>query len=120
MIGFYADFIMGLVYVALWELDLCSFIIMNWDVEVVLVISAVSIACILADFLFFKSMEQGIVGVAVAIVASNFVVVTGLSFIIGGENGAKITLMQALGIVFSVFGIIIVTAGDLITRGVNG
>lgn len=113
MIGFYADFIIGLVYVALWLLGLCSFIEMNWTVEVVLVISGVSVACVLADFLFFKSMAEGIVGVAVAIVASNFVVVTGLSFLIAGENGAKMTLMQGIGIILSVFGIIIVTAGDL-------
>ena len=36
-----------------------------------------------ADFLFFKSMETGIVGIVVAIVASNFVLVTAVNALFG-------------------------------------
>jgi uncharacterized membrane protein len=82
---------------------------MHFDLTVCLAVGAASIACVAADFLFFRAMEEGIVGVAVAIVASNFVVVTGLSFAFGA---ASMTLMQTLGICSSVIGIVLVTVGD--------
>ena len=107
MINFYADFFMGLVYFVLWGGNVLE---MYFDLTLCLAVGAVSIACVVADFLFFKAMEEGIVGVVVAIVASNFIVVTALSFCVGSVH---MTLMQGLGIFCSVIGIVLVTVGDM-------
>lgn len=62
-----------------------------------------------ADFLFFKALEIGVVGIVVAIVVSNFVLVTIFNSIFSSSH---MSFMQGVGVVMAVFGIVLVTAGD--------
>ena len=100
---------MGLVYFGLWGLDEID---MTFDVTMVCVITVVSGACVAADYLFFVSMERGVVGVVVAIIASNFVLVTLLSHFCYNESA--LTVFQVIGICSSVVGVVLVSAGDML------
>ena len=106
--NFYVEFALGLVLLVMYWL---GGIEMKFDTTRLLILAAASLLAVVAEFLLFQGILIGVVGVVVAFVASNFVLVAILGSMLG-----KTTLngVQIVGIIGSLLGVVVVTTGDLV------
>ena len=71
-LNFIVEFVLALLLICLY---FCGEVRMQFETTRILILAGASILCVLAEFFLFLGIEIGIVGVVVAVVASNFVLV---------------------------------------------
>jgi hypothetical protein len=82
-LNFWVDFALGLGMLLFWA---CGWLSMSFEWERSLALAGATVLVIFAEYFLFQGILLGVVGVVVATVASNFVLVAFLSTLLNGSS----------------------------------
>ena len=113
-LNYIADFAYGVV---LFIIGLVGVYVLSFPLVDSLTVFVAGFFSSLAEMFLFIAVERGVAGSAVSLVSSNTVLVMFLNW---GINGATPSAIQAAGITGSFLGIVIISLGDILVKGIRG